>query len=47
MVADLRVNLGGLELKNPLVIASSDLGCHVEAIKEAAGYGAGAFIIKG
>lgn len=47
MAVDLRVNLGGLKLKNPLVIASSDLGCHIEAIKEAEGYGAGAFIAKG
>lgn len=47
MVADLRVNLGGLELENPLVIASADIGCYLEQIKEAERYGAGAFITKG
>ncbi|MBI2869191.1 MAG: 4Fe-4S binding protein [Chloroflexi bacterium] len=47
MAVDLRVNLGGVALNNPLVIASSDLGCHLGAIKEAEGYGAGAFITKG
>ncbi|MFC1930097.1 4Fe-4S binding protein [Chloroflexota bacterium] len=47
MAVDLRVNLGGLKLRNPLVVASSDLGCHVGAIKEAEEYGAAAFITKG
>jgi len=47
MVADLSVNLAGLELENPLVIASGDVGCHLEQIKEAERYGAGAFITKG
>ena len=47
MTVDLRVNLGGLELRNPLVVASADIGYHLGQIKEAEGYGAGAFITKG
>ena len=46
-MSNFKVNLGGLELKNPFVVASSDNGCHIEQIKEAEKYGAAAFIIKG
>ncbi len=46
-MVDLRVNLGGVELKNPLVVASADIGRNLNQIKEAEGYGAGGFIIKG
>jgi dihydroorotate dehydrogenase/NAD-dependent dihydropyrimidine dehydrogenase PreA subunit len=44
---DLHVNLAGLQLKNPIVVAAGDIGCHLGQIKEAAHYGAGAFITKG
>ncbi len=47
MAVDLRVNLGGLKLRNPFVIAAADIGYHLGQIKEAEGYGAGAFITKG
>lgn len=46
-MVDLGVNLGGLKLKNPFIVASGDIGCHLGQIKEAAGFGAAAFIIKG
>jgi dihydropyrimidine dehydrogenase (NAD+) subunit PreA len=46
-MADLSVNLGGLKLKNPLLVASADIGCHLGQIKEAEHCGAGAFITKG
>lgn len=46
-MADLTVNLGGLQLKNPFVVASADIGCHLGQIKEAESYGAAAFITKG
>lgn len=46
-MATLSVNLGGIELKNPLVVASADIGCHLGQIKEAEKYGAAAFITKG
>ena len=44
---DIRVKLAGLELKNPVVVASGDIGCHVGQIKEAEHFGAAAFITKG
>lgn len=47
MAVDLSVNLGGVKLKNPFVVASADIGGHLGQVKEAAGYGAGAFILKG
>lgn len=47
MAADLKVDLGGLSLKNPFVVASGDIGCHMGQIREAEGFGAAAFIIKG
>ncbi|MBU0464656.1 MAG: 4Fe-4S binding protein [Proteobacteria bacterium] len=46
-MANLQVNIGGLELKNPFVVAASDIGCHIGQIREAEHYGAAAFIIKG
>jgi dihydropyrimidine dehydrogenase (NAD+) subunit PreA len=46
-MVDLSVNLGGLKLSNPFVVASSDIGCHLGQIKEAADWGAAAFITKG
>ncbi|WP_300456053.1 4Fe-4S binding protein [Desulfobacula sp.] len=46
-MADLQVEIGGLKLKNPFVVASSDIGCHIGQIKEAEHYGAAAFITKG
>ncbi len=47
MAVDLSVNLAGLKLRNPLVVASADIGRHLGQIKEAEYYGAGAFITKG
>jgi dihydropyrimidine dehydrogenase (NAD+) subunit PreA len=44
---DIRVKLAGLELENPIVVASGDIGCHVGQIKEAEHFGAAAFITKG
>lgn len=44
---DLSVELAGLHLKNPIVVASGDIGCHLGQIKEAEYYGAAAFITKG
>lgn len=44
---DLGLDLGGLELKNPIVVAAGDIGCHLNQIKEAEHYGAAAFITKG
>ena len=46
-MTDLSVDLGGLKLKNPFVVASSDIGCHLGQIKEAAHFGAAAIITKG
>ena len=46
-MVDLRVDLGDLKLKNPFVVSSSDVGCHIGQIKEAADFGAAAFITKG
>ena len=43
---DLHVNLAGLQLKNPIVVAAGDIGCHLGQIREAAHYGAAAFITK-
>ncbi|MBA7623714.1 NAD-dependent dihydropyrimidine dehydrogenase subunit PreA [subsurface metagenome] len=45
-MADLRVNFAGLELKNPFVVASSELTNTVEKIKLAEKYGASAVITK-
>ena len=44
---DMSVNLAGLELRNPIVVASGDIGCRLGQIKEAEQYGAAAFITKG
>lgn len=44
---DISVKIANLELKNPIVVASGDIGCHVEQIKEAEHFGAAAFITKG
>lgn len=46
-MVDLSVDLGGLKLKNPFIVSSSDVGCHLGQIKEAADFGAAAFITKG
>jgi len=46
-MVDLRLDLAGIELKNPIVVASSDVGCRLDQIEEAEHYGAGAFITKG
>jgi dihydropyrimidine dehydrogenase (NAD+) subunit PreA len=43
---DLSVDLGGIQLGNPLIVASGDIGCYVRQVKEAESYGAGGFIIK-
>ena len=45
-MADLRVNFAGLELKNPFIVASSELTNTVEKIKLAEKYGASAVITK-
>jgi len=45
-MADLRVNFAGLELKNPFVVASSELTNTVEKIKLAEKYGASAVSTK-
>jgi len=42
----LSVNLGGLELKNPLVVASSDVMRDIRQIKKAEEFGASAVILK-
>ena len=44
---DLHVDLAGLQLKNPIVVAAGDIGCHLGQIQEAAHYGAAAFSTKG
>lgn len=44
---DIRAKLAGLELENPIVVASGDIGCHVGQIKEAEHFGATALITKG
>jgi dihydropyrimidine dehydrogenase (NAD+) subunit PreA len=46
-VKDISVKLSKLELRNPIVVASGDIGCHVGQIKEAEHFGAAAFITKG
>ena len=35
---DLSVELAGLHLKNPIVVASGDIGCNLGQIKEAEYY---------
>ena len=44
---DLSVNFAGVELKNPLVVASADIGRDIRQIRKAAEYGASAVIVKG
>ncbi|MFH1651044.1 MAG: 4Fe-4S binding protein [Chloroflexota bacterium] len=44
---DLSVNLAGLELKNPLIVASSDNTRDVRQVKQAEACGAGAVVLKG
>jgi len=46
-MVDLNTDLGGIKLKNPFIVASSDIGCHLGQIKEAAHFGAAAIITKG
>ena len=46
-MSDLHVDLAGLHLKSPIVVAAGDIGCHLDQIREAAHYGAAAFITKG
>jgi dihydroorotate dehydrogenase/Pyruvate/2-oxoacid:ferredoxin oxidoreductase delta subunit len=46
-MVDLSVDLAGLKLKNPIVVAAGDIGCHLGQIQEAEQYGAAAFITKG
>jgi dihydropyrimidine dehydrogenase (NAD+) subunit PreA len=45
-VVDLSINFAGLELKNPLVVASSENVRDIRQIKEAEHYGASAVILK-
>jgi len=45
-MVDLSLNFAGMELKNPLVVASSDVGRDLRQIKEAEECGASAFITK-
>jgi dihydroorotate dehydrogenase (fumarate) len=45
-MASLKTKYLGLELKSPLIISSSTLTGKVDAIKELAGYGAGAVVLK-
>ncbi|MFO7865870.1 MAG: dihydroorotate dehydrogenase-like protein [Candidatus Aminicenantes bacterium] len=45
-MADLSTSYMGLRLKNPLIVASSDLARTAEDIKKCAGAGAGAVVIK-
>ena len=44
---DLSVNFAGVELKNPLVVASADIGRDIRQIRKAEEYGASAVIVKG
>ena len=44
---NLYTDLGGLQLKNPIVVAAGDVGTRVDQIREAEYYGAAAFITKG
>ena len=43
---DLSINFAGLELKNPLIVASSDNVRDIRQIKQAEEYGASAVILK-
>jgi dihydroorotate dehydrogenase/NAD-dependent dihydropyrimidine dehydrogenase PreA subunit len=45
-MADLSINFAGLELKNPLVVASSDVARDIRQIKKAEESGASAVILK-
>ena len=44
---DLSVNFAGVELKNPLVVASADIGRDIRQIRKAEEFGASAVIVKG
>ncbi len=46
-MVDLSVDFAGLELKNPLVVASADIGRDIRQIKKAQECGASAVILKG
>lgn len=44
---NLHVDFAGIPIKNPIIVAASDVGARVDQIKEAEYYGAAAFITKG
>ena len=44
---DLSVDFAGVELKNPLLVASADIGRDIRQIRKAEKYGASAVIVKG